>query len=309
MKNISILIVDDQNNYGSRLSSYISNHDASPFTVSLNMMNASEITYHTAYDLIIITSSMLEDHREYLQDSLVIVLDEAGTLHNESDRFLYIYKYQSAETIYKFILETCMEHVGKSIISSGKGGDDLKVIGLFSPVRDEDSHIKVSSFLKELSLSGKLLYISMKQLYTGVKSYEEDLREKDQPEDQDDFSAFIYYLKQQKSNLGNRLMLMAQKVGEYDLILPCRLSSELYELSSEDWRKIKTVLATETSYRIFVMDFVDQIPHENTGCIIDELVIIGGGSRWEEKISMRFRDTLSRIDSLSDIEIRQEGRW
>ena len=306
LKNISLLIIDDQEDYGKRLSSYISNHESSPFMVSLNFGFSEECLRTAGQDIMLISSAFEDECGKCPHDIPVIVLDKEGAFHNKNDDRLYIFKYQSAEAIYRFIIETCMEQVGKSIIASPVGGSPLKVTGLFTPVRDEGTHRMVSAFLKEMSLSGRILYISLKQLYEGPALTEDYLADGEKETGCDDFSTFIYYLKQQKSNLGNRLTLMTARFDDYDLLLPCQISSELYELSAGEWDQIRTVVSEETGYKFLVFDLVDAVPPEASGSIFDEIIILQGRGKWEDCISRRFRTILKRTKSLSDIEIKDK---
>lgn len=287
MKNFVLTLLDRETAYGSRLAGYIGGHPGSPFQVKLFLEHPAADEDVGACDIALLTSSLQDIYGGIFGEKPVLVLDEDGSL-GDSVRF-QAYKYQSAESIYRKLLDICIENGNKQIRSREIRDKDFRLAVLYLPQPSQENSHLMRTWIGRSSGRRKLLYINLEQVPSPavVFSDNEDTVHKS-------FSDIVYYLKQDSGNLGARVAAMAAG-SSFDSIPPPELASDVSHLTKEDWAKLTQVLREETEYEQLFLDYGCGVPPASVLGCCDELFIFSAGSKWEEDLSSRYRTILERM--------------
>lgn len=286
MKNFVLTLLDRESVYASRLAGYIGGHPGSPFQVKLFLEHPAADEDVRSCDIAVLTSSLQDVYGGVFGDKPVLVLDEDGSL-GESVRF-QTYKYQSAESIYRKLLDICIENGNKQIRSRGGRNKDFRLILLYLPQPSQENNQRLREWIRRASGRRRLLYVDLEQVPSPLVSF------RAQDPEHKSFSDVVYYLKQYSGNLGARVAAMAVR-DTFDSILPPDLASDVYHLTKEDWEKLILVLREETEYEQLLLDYGCGVPPASVLGCCDEILVFSAGSKWEEDLSSRYRLILERI--------------
>lgn len=285
MKHITVIILENAEVYGSRLASYISQHEDSPFIVQLYLEHPVQEDVWRKADAILMASSLMGTYKNLFEESRVIILDEDGK-SMEGDGQL-VYKYQSAAMIYERLIGFCMDRSGKRIIGNGRMKKEFAVDVIYTPVGGERVTGSVLTLCRQWAAQSCVLYMNLEQ----VPMFETLLGESDR---QEGMSDLIYFLKQRKQNIGARIGMMTVR-GEFDYLLPACTPAENGELNVEEWQYCLESIRDETDYEKVIFDFGASVPFAEILNMCTKLIIVYGEGQWEKKLIGRFRHTIKRM--------------
>ena len=286
MKNFVLTILERETVYGSRLAGYIGGHPGSPFQVKLFLEHPAPDEDVAACDIAVMTSSLREMYGGLFSGRPVLILDEDGSASEEVD--LWLYKYQSAEAVYKKLLDICIESGNKRIRPGTGSSKDFKIRILYLPLPVKDTVRRFREWIRRESGMHRLLYVNMEPVPCPLVSLP------GQKPGEKGFSDIIYYLKQQGANLGARISSMAV-CQDYDSISPPDLAADADHLSQGDWTRLSLVLREETEYEQLLLDYGPGLPPAAVLGCCDEILVCTAGSRWEEEYISRYREILERM--------------
>lgn len=158
-----------------------------------------------------------------------------------------IYKYQPAECIIKEFLEICHFSGG---ISGTRLPKDIKILGVYSPIGRCG---KTSLAL----VMGQLLAQNYKAVYVNLEEwpgFERIIGVYDGM----DISDLIYYIKQDKEELGMYINGMLLEVNQLKILPPVKMAPDIQELGEEVNRLLQEV-AKSDCYDVVLVDFGRQI--------------------------------------------------
>lgn len=159
-----------------------------------------------------------------------------------------IYKYQSVDSILARILEESMdkEEMGHRNIS-GVG----HLIGIYSPIHRIGRTKFALDLGKDLAKNGPVLYLNLEE-YSGGNYYFPD-------QTGQNLGDLLYYIRQEKGNLGLRISTMAGQIGDLNYIAPMPVTQDLREVREEEWLKLCDEILTNCIYKNVILDLGDGI--------------------------------------------------
>lgn len=159
-----------------------------------------------------------------------------------------IYKYQSADMILNRILEVSMEKGELLKRGTGRGG---QLIGVYSPIHRIGKTKYALELGKELAKTGPALYLNLEE-YSGGNYYFGENGELN-------LGDLLYYIRQEKGNLGLRISAMVGQMGELDYISPIPVIQDLREVEPEEWLKLFDEIFSNCIYKHIILDLGDGI--------------------------------------------------
>lgn len=159
-----------------------------------------------------------------------------------------IYKYQSVDAILARILEASMD---KEELGFRRDAADGQLIGIYSPIHRIGKTKFALELGKELAKSGPVLYLNLEE-YSGGSFYFPD-------QTGQNLGDLLYYIRQEKGNLGLRISAMAGQLGDVDYIAPMPVIQDLREVEEEVWLKLLREVFSNCIYKSVILDLGDGI--------------------------------------------------
>ena len=278
MKNVTLMILEKRKSYGERLAAFLGRQTYSPFNIQLYLEHPISDEKWKKADLVLITSSLMALYGEKVKEGNVCILDESGQIIGMEGR--NVYKYQSAGVIYQRLLEFCEENGWMLQGERIHGKKESVCAGIYRPVNNEKSFLKVLEMCRQKGKMGNLLYLNFETV-TIFEQYMEGERK------QEGLSEIIYYVKQRSSNLGMKVERMAVK-GPVEYIAGAAMPMEMWELEEEDWRFCLERLCKDTKYDQILLDFGTVMPPGIVMDSCDEWYVAGEHVPWSEQLTERF---------------------
>lgn len=170
--------------------------------------------------------------------------EEKGLLPDEKG----IYKYQSVDMILTRILEDSMDGGELMRRKEGRGG---QLIGIYSPVHRIGKTRFALELGKELSKEGPVLYLNLEE-YSGMDYYF--------PQNTgQNLGDLLYYIRQDKGNLGLRISAMAGQTGGLDYVVPIPVIQDLRAVGEEEWLRLFEEIFSNCMYKHVILDLGDGI--------------------------------------------------
>lgn len=187
-----------------------------------------------------------EKRKDICADERYILVkgDEKDLLPGEKG----VYKYQSADMILTRILEDSMD--GEELVRR-KEGSAGQLIGVYSPVHRIGKTKFALELGRELAKEGPALYLNLEE-YSGTDFYF--------PQNPgQNLGDLLYYIRQDKGNLGLRISAMAGQTGELDYVAPIPVIQDLRAVEEEEWLKLFGEIFTNSIYKHVILDLGDGI--------------------------------------------------
>ena len=159
-----------------------------------------------------------------------------------------IYKYQSVDAILAQILEESMD---KGELGYGRETKDGQLIGIYSPIHRIGKTKFALELGKELLKDGPVLYLNLEEYSGGGFYFPEQTGQ--------NLGDLLYYIRQEKGNLGLRISTMAGQIGEMDYITPMPVIQDLREVEEEVWLKLLREVFSNCIYKTVILDLGDGI--------------------------------------------------
>lgn len=160
-----------------------------------------------------------------------------------------IFRYQSAEEIWKQL----QKEPTKKTIPIKKSGKNLKgeLVAVYSPIH----RIGKTQFAirkgKELAETEAVLYLNLEE-YSGMDCYFSEKTEQN-------LGDLLYYLRQNKGNLGMRISMIAGQDDNLDYITPILYVQDLKAVKEEEWLNLCERIQEECIYGKIILDLGDSI--------------------------------------------------
>lgn len=241
-------ICDIEEGYAFRMAEYILEKVRLPYTLHL-FTAASELEKFAKREeiavLLIAESALRLLKQEYLRQQVeqMFVLQE--TEHKKQDDLCYISKYQSPERVIQLIIESVtdladwnMEEVDKET--------DVKMIGLYSPVKRCLQTSFALSLGQILSKDHKVLYLNLETCSGFARLFNREYTM--------DIMDAMYYFQTAREKLSLRMPSMVQNAGGLDYIPPVQHSLELKEVTGTQWLEFCRHVAAAGQYEYIILD-------------------------------------------------------
>lgn len=171
--------------------------------------------------------------------------DDKGLLPEEKG----IYKYQSSDRILTSILEETMDE--EELTRRNKNAAGGQLIGVYSPIHRIGKTRFAMELGKELTKNGPVLYLNLEE-YSGCSYYFPG-------NESYNLGDLLYYIRQEKGNLGLRISAMAGRTGEMDYISPIPVIQDLRAVKEEEWIKLFEEIFANCIYKTVILDLGDGV--------------------------------------------------
>lgn len=244
-----LAICDSETAYGYQLMDYFCNKKGLPFQVQLFTSKNTLMEYagcHPVCAALVAQKDYDSQISKQEIEHIVILQEEPGEIPHTHET---IYKYQSSEEIVKKLLEWAAKEGITGRIE--KGGKELKLIGIYSPV---GRCLKTSfAFVlgQALSKKHKVLYLNMES-YSGLgKLLQKDFNS--------GLSELIYYLQNAREKFMYHMGSMTQRVGELDILPPFDSYLDFVSVGREEWMQLIHEIEKGSDYEYLILDLSDAV--------------------------------------------------
>ncbi len=246
MQRKRLIICDEEEGYGKALASFLGGRKELSFQIQLceELSGIREIRQQAGIDLLIISSFFEKEKREEFSELVVCVLQETGREellpHEEG-----VFRYQPGERIWEAILHCCEERkVGDALFLPAAGKRSIRILGVFSPVGRTGKTEYALELGKRLSRDRSTLYINM-EVYGGRDGRFSQGR---------NTGDALYYIRQEKGNLGRFLSTMAGHLEDLDYLGPVSVSEDIKNVPKETWQLLLSQIEKDSLYEAVVLD-------------------------------------------------------
>lgn len=254
LKNGVIAIFENDLNFANHLMDYFNRKSNSLFQtiVFTKPESIEEYSENNAIDIILMSEDIVYDISQLSNLKVIIILTEEKE-RNEyaSDSYhckcLYLYKYQSAETMLQEISNLYLQHQ-KSSTTNIKGVpiSNTKIILVYSP---NCSSMQTSFSLllaKAYSDEKKTLFLNLEQFSAlSLLTRNEEVY---------NLSDLIYYLKQENSNSHLKINTLIQNIENLDYISGLENAFDLYEMTKENIFYLIEQLKLHNNYEVIIIN-------------------------------------------------------
>ncbi len=160
-----------------------------------------------------------------------------------------ILRYQSAENIWKQVQK---EPVKKRMpVKRNKRNQKGELIAVYSPIHRIGKTQFAIKKAKEWAEREPVLYLNLEE-YSGRGSYFQEEMEQN-------LGDLLYYLRQNKGNLGMRVSMIAGQDEKLDYIMPIPYVQDLKAVKEEEWITLCERISKECIYGKIILDIGDSI--------------------------------------------------
>ncbi|QHQ60250.1 hypothetical protein Ana3638_05200 [Anaerocolumna sedimenticola] len=222
----TLAIYDSESDYANHLMDYLKRNQKklTQIRVFTNLQSLKEYMGENSIPILVINESLPLDEINMDNIKNICILSEENTVSNHHN-YPVIYKYQSAEIIMKELFSYFPEQLHQSNIKNSYGGK-TKIISIFSMQADVMRQAFAFSLAEQYASVKKTLYINL-DTYPALSEllgYKPDKG----------LSELIYFLKQNPSNLSNKIRGIITKRKNLDYIEGVSFGPDLFELTPED---------------------------------------------------------------------------
>lgn len=176
----------------------------------------------------------------------VLVQDKRSVLE---DGEIGVYRYQSAEAIRAQMLERRVKRKETQRSTKVRRGGQL--IGVYSPIHRIGKTRFALALGKKLAEREPVLYLNLEG-YAGSSYYFTDPTEQT-------LADLIYYLRQEKGNLGMRISMMAGQLEKLDYIKPMPYILDMQAIQKEEWLQLFQQILNQCIYEKIILDLGDSV--------------------------------------------------
>ncbi|WP_342757863.1 hypothetical protein [Kineothrix sedimenti] len=245
-----LAVCDKEEKYLYRLVECLENRELLPFSICAftNERALRKFSSKTKIELLLIAESLYEEDLKGLPIEHILILNESG--NEAGDGIKNINKYQSAEGIFREIMESCMENV-QAASTRRLSGNPMKIIGNYTPIR--------RCLQTTFSLTmGQILAKKHKVLYMNFENYS-GLSYLLNREFNVDISDVLYYFNCEREKLAYRLAGMVQSINGMDFIPPVVSYQDLSGVTGEQWLHLFQEVEAASSYEYLILDLSEQM--------------------------------------------------
>ena len=240
----SLVICDPEEQYAQALAFYIMNRKDIHFQVQV----CSETEHVNVCDILLISDVYSDEERKRVKADKIFVLTEQQVYTADEEK---IFKYQPGEQILAEIIKCCEElYQDNEIFISCPKKKAGKIIGIFSPVHRIGKTTYALKLGEKLAVSENVLYLNL-ELYGGLGGHFD--------EGETTLADVLYYVKQEKANLGFMMTKAVRHRGRLDYILPVPVSEDIKEVSAEEWLELIRQLMRQSIYETIILDIDEGI--------------------------------------------------
>lgn len=244
-----LAVCDAEEEYASKLTDYLNLKEGFPFQV--RCFSTPERLVQFSKQQTVDVALVCEEYGKVLRNKMeipaVIILSKEKRIGEESEEV--VWKYQSCEVLMKEILQILATEpeVGSHILRTVQ----LKIIGLYSPVKRSLQTTFGLTLGQLLAKKGKVLYINLEG-FSGLNvMLKHNFRR--------DLSDLLYYLQNGKLGLSYILGSMVESVNGLDILPPMLCQMDLISIDVKEWIRLFYEIEKSSDYEYLILDLSDSV--------------------------------------------------
>jgi hypothetical protein len=282
MKDTVLAIYDDELDYAAHLADYLRRKESkfSEIRVFTNEKSLEDFLGKHSVDILLIGESLFEQRQEWENVSRFVLLSEGKLIAEDLQKEqVSVYKFQSAENIRNELND--IYALNEKPAERKIGGEQTKVIGVFSPCGGSRKTIFSLNLGEILGKKRKVLYLNL-ECFSGISRqvYENSM---------EGLSELLYYIRERNVALLQKMQSMICKMGTVDTIPPVNHFRDLMEISEEDVDILMGELKGGSVYDYVILDLGYFHISTFQWLFRCDMVFLTGG---EDKISVEKKKTL-----------------
>lgn len=256
-----LMLCDKEEDYALGLMKYLCSKGDMPFEVHTftNIRHAGNFLDKTTPNCLIMTPDFLGSDRYEcaLKDkelSKFLLMQEKEEVENKAEEregFKKIYKYQSAESIWKEVLSSCLHEEVADYFPKRTKNAPMKIIGIYTPIHK----CLQTTFAVTL---GQILARNQDVLYLNFEFYSGFSRLLNQ-EFQSDLSDLVYFFSCVREKFSVKLSSITEQLGDMDYIPPATSYLALKKIPKSLWIELFREIEKFSNYEFLILDLTEAL--------------------------------------------------
>ena len=198
--------------------------------------------------MLVVAESAYTQEIQRLSPAALVVLNESGLMRWENLR--YVDKYQKAEDVLRYILETYMEIADNPLPRLQKSCKTV-FIGNYSPVHRSMQTSMALTLSQLLAKEHPTLYLNFEH-YAGLPELVPDKQTCDMAD-------LMYFLGADKEKFRLRLQTMIKHIGQLDYVPPMKSGQNLLAVTVSEWLGFFQKIEELGEYEYVVLDLSESM--------------------------------------------------
>lgn len=240
------MICDSEAVYANRLAQWLLEKKEMNFQIHImhDVHLAEKFSKEQGIHILIVDDGIEKEIRERLAPDHMIFLYRYSASEEKGKNVRQIFKYQSADSIFKEILDICMQDEDPSCFRPVKKGN-RQIVAVYSPI----NRIGKTTFAWELARvcakRGKTLYFST-DAYTVLAV---------QPEEEGfSVSDLLYFAGQESCRIGIKVSAAAPNDGRMQYLNPPVSREDVCQAGGKEWYQIALRILDEGAYEYVIVE-------------------------------------------------------
>lgn len=188
-----------------------------------------------------------ERRKTEAEQTFVLTKDTCKDLGEEEKE---VGKYQSADRILSVVFQAYYENTKQNILKTVKKSRQT-MYAVYSPIHRIGRTAFAIALGKELAKKEKTLYLNLEE-YADVDG--RFMRAEGR-----NLGDLLYYMRQEENNMALRLSTVIGKIEDLDYVPPMLLSTDLKEVSYEEWASFLEAVLSESAYENVILDLSESV--------------------------------------------------
>lgn len=302
-KILGILDVDEE--YAMNLVSFMNKRNYRECEIAgfTSVENVAQYLKNKSIEMLLVSDKIDAQKVSELNIDKIIVLSEEEKVNTQQPT---VYKYQSAQLLVREV----MTYYAKMEAAQMMASDRLNMvqkIGVFSLSQPCQRMMAAMSIAQEKGERESVLYLNFEE-YTGIRSLL-DL------EQIGDLSDFIYYFKNQREHLEEKLACLVQRRGNMDMLAPFTVGQDLYSVQMQEWKSILHEITLISHYRTIILDIGVSAELLDWLGLCDEIYLVYEDCGEDRVRTEEFKEYIRKVgehdilDKLHDIQVSEKNSW
>ena len=252
MKKNIIAVCDSDTDYACNFTEYLNNKKKLPFRAEAftDVEKFYESVGNQPPPILLIAEKDMDDRIQQMEKENIVVL--ADEKEEQSSPYKCIYKYQSAESVIKEVMEY---YTAKSLMpfysDEGKG---VEIVGVYSPSEICANCLFAMTAAQIMGEEKRALYISM-ETFAELEGFLSQKCDRN-------LTDFFFDLKCGKENLWQEIEEMIQQLGDVEYLPPVESPEDIKSIPFSHWSRLFEMIEKSRRYNTLVLNIssaVDQL--------------------------------------------------
>ncbi|RDU25070.1 P-loop NTPase family protein [Anaerosacchariphilus polymeriproducens] len=253
MKKGIFAICDSEIDYVYRLVDYLESQISQRFQLHTFSSVNKLVDYcnNNSLEILLVSNQLLDSWIQQINIKNLIIMSE-GTIKAEYQNYLTIYKYQSAQEMFRQIMLYYAQNEKEDKSNSElKYKENYNFIGFYSPWNEELQTLLAMSYGELSGMEKSTLYLNLK----GYHGFSQIM----QRSFQRDISDLFYYFKIKEEKFTNYFDSIICKTSNLEYIPPVENPMDLKEITLTEWLDMLNKISLMTKYETIILDISDEI--------------------------------------------------